>query len=109
MPVPLYQEDQRKSAVTPVCIPWNENDPGNYILEDGATTLITGWGRRTNDRDVANAEYKQFSVSTPVLLQVKVPVANNKCSQNESYYDFDFNEEKQLCAGGVKGNNGHLF
>ena len=63
-PVLLYQEDQRKSAVMPVCIPWNENDPGNYILEDGANTLITGWGRRTNDSNAAAAEFQEFTHSS---------------------------------------------
>ena len=48
----------------PVCIPWNENDPGNYILEDGANTLITGWGRRTNDSNAAAAEFQEFTHSS---------------------------------------------
>ena len=99
-PVPLFRENQAESSVIPVCIPWGEDDPGNYILEDGANTIITGWGRRTNDRDVAAAEFQQFSVSTPVLLQVRLPVANQKCTANDF---FTIDEEKQMCAGGVKG------
>ena len=99
-PVPLLGENHKISYVEPVCIPWGEDDPGNYILEDGANTIITGWGRRTNDRDVAAAEFQQFSVSTPVLLQVRLPVANQKCTANDF---FTIDEEKQMCAGGVKG------
>ena len=101
-PVPLFKEDPTKSAVIPVCIPWNDTNPGYYILEDNATTLITGWGRRSNDLDVAKAEFDQFRVSTPILQKVRLPVANNKCSKTDF---FTINNETQVCAGGVTGNN----
>ena len=50
--------------------------------------------------DEAQAEFQEYSVSTPLLLQVKLPIANSKCSSNDF---FTINEEKQMCAGGVKG------
>ena len=100
-PVPLFMEDHGiSSSVIPVCIPWGKEDLGNSILKDGAKTKITGWGRRTNDTDVAAAEFQDFSVSTPVLLQVRLPVANQKCKANDF---FTINEEKQMCVDGVKG------
>ena len=67
---------------------------------ENATTLITGWGRRSNDLDVAKAEFDQFRVSTPILQKVRLPVANNKCSKTDF---FTINNETQVCAGGVTG------
>ena len=99
--VPLFLEDHEiSSSVVPVCIPWGKEDLGNSILDDGASTRITGWGRRINDTDVAAAEFQEFSVSNPVQLQVRLPVANQKCKANDF---FTINEEKQMCVGGVKG------
>ena len=73
--VPL-REIQKISYVEPVCIPWGEYDPGNYMLYDGDITFIAGWGKRINDRDVATAEFQELRVSTPIPLKARLPVAN---------------------------------
>jgi hypothetical protein len=43
----------------------------------------------------------KLGVSFPTLLQVGVPVANSKCSEDNM---FSINEKLQICAGGEKGN-----
>ena len=50
-PVPLYSDDPKSSNVIPVCLPWNELDPGRDI-ESWADELaiVTGWGRITIPR-----------------------------------------------------------
>ena len=31
--VPLYFEDKGLSGVKPICLPWNENDPGRETID----------------------------------------------------------------------------
>ena len=99
-PVPLYSEDAFKSAVTPVCLPWSPNNEVRNI-DEGKRVLVTGWGASTNvKRDVQDNLIK-LGVSFPTLLQVGVPIANSKCSEDNV---FSINEKLQICAGGEKGN-----
>ncbi len=45
--------DDIESYVSPICLPWNSNDPG-YSIKAGQVLTATGWGTTTNDRDIVN-------------------------------------------------------
>jgi hypothetical protein len=41
------------SYVSPICLPWNSNDPG-YSTTKGQILTATGWGTTTNDGNIVN-------------------------------------------------------
>ena len=43
--------DNIESYVSPICLPWNSNDPG-YSIAEGQILTATSWGATTNDRDI---------------------------------------------------------
>ena len=45
--------DNIESYVSPICLPWNSNDPG-YSTTAGQVLTATGWGTTTNDRAIVN-------------------------------------------------------
>ena len=45
--------DDIESYVSPICLPWNSNDPG-YSTTAGQVLTSTGWGTTTNDRAIVN-------------------------------------------------------
>jgi len=58
--VPVYEpENDTKSGVVPVCIPWRQNDPGRR-LTTRADLLVTGWGRVTNNPRINSNNYRRF-------------------------------------------------
>ena len=103
-PAPLYSEDSSLSAISPVCLPWSSNNPARF-LSDGDKTVITGWGAATDNKVKLSRNLLNYAVSNPILEQVMVPVANNKCSaENNSFFQIDKNI--QLCAGAESGTVG---
>ena len=95
--VPLYEENPGVSLVVPVCLPWNENNPGNN-LNQGDEMLIFGWGRITNDRQTIGTNLLRFKVSTRTLKKHYERIAGKDCSTQEIVKKkFDFS--KQFCAG----------
>ena len=54
-PVPLYTEDPRLSSILPICLPWSLDNLARN-LTDGDPTLVTGWGRITNNFIKANRQ-----------------------------------------------------
>ena len=56
-------------------------------------SIVTGWGKISNNQNGARP------VFSPVLRQVRLPVANNLCTTAPFNID-----DTQLCAGGKKGN-----
>ena len=65
--------------------------------QDGDRTVVTGWGRTTNDEDAAAAQFSRKGVLSTKLRYAKVPVANDKCR------NFNIDEKLQICAGGNDG------
>ena len=96
-PIPLYTEGPRFSSVLPICLPWSLDNLARN-LTDGDPTLVTGWGRITNNFIKANRNLRQYSVAERVLQKVLLPIANSKCTGKK---ELDYNV--QFCAGGDKG------
>ena len=70
-------------------------------FKEGKRVLVTGWGARTNSKRQVQGNLIKLGVAFPTLLKVYVPVANNKCSEDNF---FSINKKLQICAGGEKGN-----
>ena len=54
--------------------------------------IVTGWGKTSNNQVVS------LRVFSDVLKQVKLPIANNLCTERNFRID-----GTQICAGGDKG------
>ena len=67
------------------------------ISQDGDETVVTGWGRTTNNQAAANAKFSRKGVLSTKLRYAKVPIANKKCGE------FGINKDLQICAGGQDG------
>ena len=105
-PVPLYSEDPKLSNVHPVCLPWNEFDPGRDI-ESWAEELaiVTGWGRITNDLDTFTEDFTNNKAGSQALREVKVPIKSTEFCDNVPEFRFnDLKFDKRFCAGAVEGN-----
>ena len=96
-PIPLYTEGPHLSSILPICLPWSLDSLARN-LTDGDPTLVTGWGRITNNFIKANRALSQYNVAERVLQKVQLPIANSKCNGKKK---FDINI--QFCAGGNKG------
>jgi len=101
-PVPLYDDDPKSSNVRPVCLPWQENDPGRDLKEN-KKAVVTGWGRvKTSLKDLERKQ--KFGASARNLLYVRLPIANQVCEDDpdlEQYWD----PETKICAGGKQGQD----
>jgi hypothetical protein len=67
-------------------------------------TLITGWGRITNDLETFTEDFTNNKAGSQPLRQVKVPIKSTEFCENVP--EFGFNNlkfEKRFCAGGNKG------
>ena len=96
--VPLHQENPKFSSVIPVCLPWNNDNPGNNFIQ-GDEMLIVGWGRITNKLLTNRNNLLKFKISTRTLQKLFVPIVGTNCSlQNILRKPLDFT--KQICAGG---------
>jgi hypothetical protein len=96
--VPLHQENSTISSVVPVCLPWNNNKPGNKLVQ-GDKLLVVGWGRITNNKEQNREALLRNKVSTRTLQKLFVPIVGTNCSTQEIVKKpFDFT--KQVCAGG---------
>ena len=106
VPVPLYSDGPKLSNVIPVCLPWNELDPGRDI-ESWADepAIVTGWGRITNDLEVFTEDFTNNKAGSQALRQVIVPIKSTEFCENVPEFGFnDLKFEKRFCAGGVEGN-----
>lgn len=103
-PLPFYYDDDVKSAVIPVCLPWNENDIGRN-LEAGIKLTVTGWGRSTNNEYTNRFNIANYNVPTTLLQKLEIPLVSEiECLRVKHYrerlqMDFDL----QFCAGGEEG------
>jgi len=97
--VPLFQDDQTKSSVVPVCLPWAE-DSYPYSVKDGDIATVAGWGRTTRRLTKNNSNYfLKHKVNKKHLQVADLPISNEKCNKDS----FAINKSLQLCAGGEKG------
>ena len=109
-PLPFYYDDDVKSAVIPVCLPWNENDIGRD-LNAGVKLTVTGWGRSTNDEYTNRFNLANYNVPTTLLQKLDIPLVSEiECLKVKPYRErlqMDFN--LQFCAGGEEGKNSFPF
>ena len=68
-PMPLFDDD--KSAVVPVCLPWDAGNVVEKLVEDDKLT-VTGWGKVTNDGRYTLQQLRRFKVSERKLQLLKV-------------------------------------
>ena len=94
--VPLFQDGPKLSSAQPICLPWSKN----LELTEDTNVLITGWGRTTNDAIENQKTFLQHKVSSETLQKLKIPIANEKCTEDNL---FTINKRIQLCAGGKDG------
>ena len=100
-PVPLYNEDPKKSYVKPVCLPWMEDNPGRDLKEN-KKVVVTGWGKiATSLRDIARKQ--RFGASARRLQYVQLPIANEVCNTDPDLKPY-WNSTTKVCAGGKQGN-----
>merc|ERR1711974_99486 len=92
--VPLFQEDPKISAANPICLPWSDDSYVRWI-EDGDRATVAGWGETRNK--AINSQNKLLRLKSHVdhLLQVDVPIANEKCKG----INLNIDPERQICAG----------
>merc|ERR1711971_602031 len=90
-----------ESYVSPICLPWNSNDPG-YSTTAGQVLTATGWGTTTNKRTIVNKNYDDLRAATGILQRVSLK-AINKTSCQEYYTSANYS--LQVCAGDEKGKD----
>jgi len=83
----LYDGDSQVSTITPVCLPWRENE-FVYKLRPESKFKVMGWGRT------------ESGSPSEKLLQVDVPFFDGpKCKETWR----TMNTSIQICAGGEQG------
>jgi secreted trypsin-like serine protease len=104
--VPLHQENEFESSISPICLPWNTN-VDMETREDQIAT-VAGWGRTTR-RKTENSlrNLLKNNILVKVLQELDLPIANEKCKTDPTTrtYISVFDPEIQICAGGEKGKD----
>lgn len=101
--IPLHSENSNLSGVSPVCIPFEPDDPGRKLLE-GDRLVVTGWGRITNSFKINKENYAKFNAGARVLQLAEVPaVSRAKCQEIEAFESLDLDPKLLICAGGELG------
>ena len=84
-PVPLFDEDPKKSLIRPVCLQWRENDLDRTFKK----AIIAGWGNIKNS--IKDTETKRkFGTNSPYITRKDVTIANEVCEadpQLAPYWD----------------------
>ena len=87
-PVPLYDEDPTKSLVTPICLPWRENDLNRTFKR----AVIAGWGNIKTS--IKNIEMKRNS---PYITREIVTIANDVCKADPLLAPY-WDPETKICT-----------
>ena len=104
--VTLHQENEFKSSISPICLPWNINL--DYETQDDQIATGAGWGRtvgqatKNSQRNVLNN-----NINVNILQVLGLPIANEKCKTDPTTKKIIkvFDPEIQICAGGEKGKH----
>ena len=68
-------------------------------------SLVTGWGRITNDLDTFTEDFTNNKAGSQALREVEVPIKSTEFCENVPEFGFnDLKFDKRFCAGGVEGN-----
>ena len=64
-PVGMFFDNSAQYSVTPVCLPWKSDNPGQDLtnLKINRAT-ITGWGKITNNETESQKNYAEFQAAT---------------------------------------------
>ena len=106
--VPLYQENEFQSSVSPICLPWNTNL--DKETQEDQYARGAGWGRtvgKKSDETLQNVLNNNINIDS--LQELGLPIANEKCENDPKTTKIIrvFDPEIQICAGGIKGE--HIF
>ena len=100
--VPLIADNYQISSVSPVCLPWSEDDYAR-VADVGDKALVTGWGRIDNDiRRHYRFQIKNRAGSR-ILLKVDLPIISEKDCKDAGPNFKSINGKTQICAGAEKG------
>ena len=108
--VTLHQENESKSTVSPICLPWSVNL--DYETQDDQIATGAGWGR-TIGRATKNAQRNVLrnNINTNILQVLGLPIANAKCKNDPKIKEFIkvFDAQTQICAGGEIGKQRYFL
>ena len=108
--VPLHQENEFKSSVSPICLPWNINL--DYETQDDQIATGAGWGR-TVGQETKNSlrNVLRNNININVLQVLGLPIANAKCKNDPNVKEYIkvFDAQTQICAGGEIGKQRYFL
>ena len=104
--VALHEENEFKSSVSPICLPWNTNL--DEETKDDQIATGAGWGRtvgRKSANSVRNVLNNNINVNE--LQELDLPIANEKCKNDPTITKTirQFDPDTQICAGGERGKH----
>jgi hypothetical protein len=108
--VPLHQENEFKSSVSPICLPWNINL--DYETQDDQIATGAGWGRTVGQATKNSERYVyRNNININVLQVLGLPIANAKCKNDPNVKEFIkvFDAQTQICAGGEIGKQRYFL
>ena len=104
--MPLHQENEFESSVSPICLPWNTSV--DMETQENQIATVAGWGR-TVRRATKSSQRFVFNnnINANLLQELDLPIANEKCKTDPTTrtYISVFDPEIQICAGGEKGKH----
>jgi len=104
--VPLHEENEFKSSVSPICLPWNTNL--DEETQDDQIATGAGWGRtvgRKSTNSIRNVLNNNINVNE--LQELDLPIVNGKCKNDPEITKIirQFDPDTQICAGGERGKD----
>ena len=102
--VPLHQENEFKSGVSPICLPWNTNLDEETQEDQIATSA--GWGRTVRRKSInSQRNVLNNNIHVNELQKLDLPIANDKCKNDPKITNIirEFDPDTQICAGGERG------
>ena len=104
--VPLHQENEFESTVSPICLPWNTKV--DMETQEDQIAKVAGWGRTTRRKtDNSDRNVLKNNINVKVLQELNIPIANEKCKTDPTTKKVIkvFDPEIQICAGGEIGKH----
>ena len=108
--MPLHQENEFKSSVSPICLPWNINL--DYETQDDQIATGAGWGRTVGQATKNSERYVyRNNININVLQVLGLPIANAKCKNDPNVKEYIkvFDAQTQICAGGEIGKQRYFL
>ena len=106
--VPLHQENEFESSVSPICLPWNTNV--DMETQENQIATVAGWDRTVRRKTQSSQRFVlNNNINVNILQELDLPIANEKCKTDPTTTKFIkvFDPEIQICAGGEIGKHTH--